>query len=338
MAGDANGPSRLRLAMLAAYGLAAVALGVLLGWLTIRDLQWREMRDLLSSANLLLVFFAFAVVLAAGYLRGVRWRLLLQPDDVSAMRLFLIEQTGTALDTLSLVHILDEVVEVGILTVRDKLLFGRVLATIAMQRTLEFATTVLLLAGGALFLGPMREFWPYLAGGFIGSAAALLLLFTAGPAISRFWWFSRLRLAHEFAGAMLELREHWSRSLLAFMISVTQASMIGISGWLLSAAIGLDLSLPVMVVVTLGVVFFGSVVPGLPMAFGTYEFAALLLLGLWGRSSADAVSFALALRAVVYVPPLLFAVIFLPREGLFSIGSMQTLLSEARATRRAQHA
>ncbi len=323
--------------LLTLYGLTAVGLGLFLGYLAIRKVEWQAMTQLLQQINPFAIIFAFTAMFAAAYLRGVRWRILLHDEQISATRLFLIEQAGTALDTLSFVHVLDEVVETGILTVRDKIAVGKVLATLAMQRTLEFGTISLLLTGGGLLLRPLRHYWPYLVTGLGLSIAALTALFLIGPALRRLWLVSRFKSIHQFGDAVVLLRSRPMLGLQAFGLSVLQSVLIGCAGWLLAFSLGLGLDPLTMIVVTLTALFFGSFVPGLPLAFGTLEFAVVALLGLWGKNATDAVSLAMGLRALIFLPPLVVAMGFLPNEGLFSIPAVRRLVTEAAGQRHQDH-
>lgn len=310
---------------LAALGIVAIALGLVLGFIAVRDLAWGEAGRMIASVNTAIAFGALALFIVAGLLRGLRWQRLLRPERVSATRLFMIEQAGTALDTLSVVHVLDEVVETGILVERDGIPLGKVLATLAMQRTLEFATTVIVLGGTALFLEPMRAYREYLTAGIVVSFAALTALFTVGPALVRLPLLRRIKLVGQFSQAAQLLRDDLSGAIYAFALSVAQALILGTAGWLLMNALHIDIALPSAIAITLGVLFFGSTVPGLPMALGTYEFAAVSLFLLWDRPAAEAVSFTVLLRGLVYLPPLLFAAVFLPKEGLASLRALRQL-------------
>ena len=315
----------------------ASALGGLLGWLALSNIHWDALAASLTSANLALLLAAAGLVLAAAYLRGVRWQLLLQNPKTSAMRLFLVEQAGTALDTLSPLRVLDEIIEVGILALRDKLNLGTILATLALQRTLEFAATVLLLGGGALLLVQLRPFWPLLALGVVLGVICLALLFSAGSLLRRIPILSQTQIAPQFASAIALLRREKRRTLAAFAISVLQAAMIGGAGWLVAVATGIEISAPSMIVITLGITFFSSTVPGLPMSLGTFEFAALTILGFWGIEQEHAIAFSLALHAVLFLPPIAVAAVFLPREGLASIRELRALSNRARARMSEAH-
>lgn len=317
--------------LLIGYVVLATVLGGVLGWLVIKNAHWNELRDALFSANLPLIAAACVLITLAAYLRGVRWKLLLRNENTGATRLFLIEQTGAALDTLSPVRVLDEVVQVGILALRDKLRLGTILATIALQRTFEFATTVLVLGAGALFLPQLRQFLPWIAVGLFFGLASLVALFAAGPLLSRIQMLSNIRIVSQFASAILLLRRHKPRALAAFALSLAQAGLLGMVGWLVVLATDLQVSLPAMIVITMFITFFSSTVPGLPMSIGTFEFAAVSILALWGIGREDAIAFAIMLHAVVFLPPILFALVFLPREGLLSFRELRALSQRTRA-------
>lgn len=328
-ASQRKSPNTVRL-LLIGYVVLATGLGGLLGWLVIKNAHWDELRNALFSADVTLIAAAWVLVTLAAYLRGVRWKLLLYNEKTGATRLFLIEQTGAALDTLSPVRVLDEVVQVGILALRDKVKLGAILATIALQRTFEFATTVVVLGAGALLLPQLREFLPWIGIGLVLGLLGLIALFSAGPLLSRIKILSNIRIVSQFASAILLLRRHKRRALAAFILSVMQTALIGAVGWLVVLATGLEVDLPAMLVITMAITFFSSTVPGLPMSIGTFEFAAVSILALWGIGREDAIAFSLMLHAVLFLPPILFAVIFLPREGLLSIRELRALSNRTR--------
>ena len=317
--------------LLIGYVVLATALGGLLGWLVIKNAHWAELQDVLLSTNMTLVAAAWALITIAAYLRGVRWKLLLNNESTGATRLFLIEQTGAALDTLSPVRVLDEVVQVGILALRDKLRLGTILATIALQRAFEFTTTVLVLGAGALLLPQLREFLPWIGVGLFFGLVALVALFAAGPLLGRVKMLSNIQIVAQFASAILLLRREKRRALAAFLLSLAQAGLLGGAGWLVILATDLQVSLPAMIVITMAITFFSSTVPGLPMSIGTFEFAAVSILSLWGVGREDAIAFSIMLHAVLFLSPIVFAIVFLPREGLLSIRELRALNRRTRA-------
>ena len=315
----------LTLAGLTVFGLAV---GVALGVVAIHDLAWADTGDLLGELDPLLVSGAVALTIAAGYLRGLRWKILLDPERITAARLYLIEQTGTALDTFSAVHVLDEVVETAILTKRDRIPVGKVLATLAMQRTLEFGATVLILGVLAITFDPLRDIRAQMVVAAVAGIVSVALLFTVGPNLVRVPFINRFGVTAGFAESTVTMRRRWQRSVIAFVMSVAQLLMVGIAGWMLAEGLDLQISIVEGVAITIGVLLFGSVVPGLPLAFGTYEFAAVSLFELLDRPSAEAVSFTLLLRINIYLIPLIMGAVFLSREGLVSFRSLAAMLRQ----------
>ncbi|MCI0438586.1 MAG: flippase-like domain-containing protein [Chloroflexi bacterium] len=316
--------------LIVGYAAIAVTLGLLLGWFALNSASFGELGSALANANIALIFLAWLAVTGAGYLRGVRWRLILVNPRTTAVRLFLVEQTGTALDTFSPIRVLDEIVEIGILTVRDGIEFGRVVATLAAQRTFEFATTIVLLGTGTLLLPQFRSFWPYLLAGFAFGALSIVLLFSVGPIVDRVPLLKKIPIAPQFASAVDLMKTDRRRSLLAFSISIEQAALIGVSGWLIARATGIEIGILSMITISLGIMFFSSTVPGLPMALGTFEFATVSLLGLWDVPPHRALAFAVLFRAILFVPPIFFALFFLSREGLLSVKEIKAIAAQGR--------
>ena len=115
----------------------------------------------------------------------------------------------------------------GVLALRDKIGLGKILASIALQRTFEFATTVIVLGAGALLLPQLRDFLPWITVGLILGLAGLIALFSVGPLLSRIRLLSNLRIVSQFASAIILLRHHKRRSLAAFALSVVQTTLIG---------------------------------------------------------------------------------------------------------------
>ena len=116
----------------------------------------------------------------------------------------------------------------------------------------------------------------------------------------------------------------------AVLLSIEQAVLIGVSGWLIARATGIEIGIMSMIVISLGIMFFSSTVPGLPMALGTFEFATVSLLGLWDVPAHNALAFAVLFRAILFVPPLFFGLFFLSREGLLSFNEIKAIASGGR--------
>lgn len=327
--------SRGRL-LLVLQAAAAGGIGLAFGWLVIREVQWAQVGRALQQASVPLLLLALGLVVVAGLLRGVRWRLLFVHERVSALRLFLVESAGVGVNNVSPLRFLGEPVQFGLLTLRDRLSGGVVLATLAAQRTFELATQVLLLGTGLLLLPPLQRFAPYILAAVVFSSLSIAALFTIGPILARVPALARLHLAQEFSRGVALMRQRKGRVAASFLLTVGYALTVGLAGWMVALATGLALPFVALVVITLATLFFSSSVPGLPGALGTFEFAAVFLVGLWAVDRSTAFSFAILLHAILFLPPMLIALLVLPREGVGSVRAVGELVRHWRLRAAAQ--
>ncbi len=320
----------LRQVLFAAYTLVAAGLGGFFIWLVLQRINASDVVSLLEKADVLPLGAAVGFILAAGVFRAYRWRLLLQAD-VAAHRLFLIEQTGIAVNSLSFLRIFDELVRLGILTTRDDVPAGEVLASEAMQRTLDLTATTVVVGAGALYLGELRDYRVGTAAALGGALLAVALLFTVGPRVAEVRLFRRAGFIRQFAKAAESMRERWRRSLGAFFLTLGSTNSIGLSGWMIAMSLHIHINPFAAIVITEAIRFFVGFAPKLPLAVGTMEAGAIGLLGLWGVSASAALTFALGLRVIFYVPSYFFALGFLASEGLLSAKAFQELGKEHHA-------
>ena len=106
-------------------------------------------------------------------------------------------------------------------------------------------------------------------------------------------------------------------------------------GLILARGLGIDISFGEAMVTVLGAIFFSTALPGLPGAVGTFEFATVSLLALWGVPKELALTFAFILHLLLFLPPTIIAAFVLPREGLHSVGAIRNMMERRRQVRRA---
>ena len=70
-----------------------------------------------------------------------------------------------------------------------------------------------------------------------------------------------------------------------------------------------------ILVVTLATMTLGVTLPGLPSGIGPFEFAATLLLSLYGIQREPALAFGLIVHVTFLLPPILIAVATLSMSG-----------------------
>ncbi|MBM3940473.1 MAG: flippase-like domain-containing protein [SAR202 cluster bacterium] len=313
------------------YAVVAIGLGIAMLVFVFREVSPREVARLLRVANPWLIALGLLLMPVNGLLHAYRWRLLLFAR-VGLRRLFFVEQTGIAINALSFLRVLDEFVRLGILSVRDRVPAGQVLASEAMQRTLEFAAATVIFAFGVTFFEPLSRFRLPAAVALGLAALALTALFTVGPALSRVGLLRRAGFVQVFAESARIMRRQWRGAIAAFALSLGASVVAGMAGWLTARAVGVEIDSLEAIVITEAVRMFVGFVPGLPFAFGTFELVAIGLLGLWGFGADCAVTFAFALRGVLFVPTLALGFGFMMSEGLLSLNAFRALGPKGRTS------
>ena len=107
------------------------------------------------------------------------------------------------------------------------------------------------------------------------------------------------------------------------MLSIAYWILVGITAWTIAMAIDIPISPITATLVIMGTIFFATAVPAAPSAIGTYEFAVVYVLGFFGMEREAGFGFAVITHAVFFLPPTIIAAIFLPREGIGSIGKLR---------------
>lgn len=321
--------------------LLGVVLGLYLGYLAVSGVRWDEVRNSLTGWPAWIVVAAVASVLLSSYLRGLRWSMLWSTPAVSGFRLMVVENAALGLNNLSPVRMFDEALELGILTLRDRLPGGQVIATMMMSRVQDLAFTLTFIALALLFIPRLWQYAPVLFGAVAFFGAWVLIILNFRVAVRLIPSLSSLPGATVFEGTMRALWRDPRRLARSFLLTASYWLLLAPAGMLLAHGAHIALPPHVVLVVVLGAIFFATSVPGLPGAVGTFEFAVVSLLSLWEVPREQALAFAVALHAVLYLPITAFAVVVLPREGLGSLRAIRELMesrrrdaSRSQATRR----
>ena len=317
-----------------AYRMAQLAvgigLGLFFGWLAIRGLDWSEVRQTLADFPLPFVALALAVFLLGIYLRAARWRLLFVRERVSVTRLFLVQNAGIGLNSVSPIRVLSEPTQFGILTLRDRLPGGSVLATMAVERAMDTVVNVVVVGAGLLVFTFLLPFAPYVAVGALASAGGIALLVLAGVGGRQLPFLRRLPMVGTFGQALKTLGSSRRVLLLAMAFSFLYWGLVGISGWIITLGLEMDVAVFFIVVLVQAAILFSTSVPGLPGAFGTFEFATVHLLRLWGIPQETAFIYALILHLLLFLPSVVIALVVLPREGWVSVRILRGVLTRRR--------
>ena len=296
-----------------------------LGWLAGRGLHWDEVLDASRELSALWMLFALAVFVFSNLCRAYRWRILFVSERISTPRLFVIENIGLGVNNLLPVRVASEAVQFTLLTARDRITSGTALATLGMTRIMDIWASTLLLALGILFGLGGGQLTRYAAGALMFSLLLLLLVIGlarsgGGPAFLR-----RVKLITAFASSVAEMERHKKRLLASMLVSLATWVCLGACGWIVALDMGIPLTPPQAVLVVLATIFFATSAPSLPGGIGTFEFAMITAMDLFfGIDKNVAFPYALVMHILLFLPPMVFAGILLPREGISLFSALRS--------------
>ena len=309
--------------------IISLILGILgsvaLGWIAIRGLHWDEVLNASRELSVLWVLAALAVFILSNLCRAYRWRVLYVTERISTLRLFVIENIGLGVNSLLPVRVASEAVQFTLLTVRDRISSGAALATLGMTRIMDIWAFTLLLALGLLFGLGQGQLTRYVAGALMFSLILLVLVLVlarsgGGPSFLR-----RIKVIVAFADSRAEMERHKKRLLVSMLVSLGLWVCLGACGWIVAQDMGIPLTLPQAVLVVIATIFFATSAPSLPGGIGTFEFAMTFAMEqFFGVDKSTAFPFALVMHVLLFLPPMIFAGILLPREGISLFSALRS--------------
>ena len=264
----------------AAIALLGVAIGLGLGYLAVRGVDWSEVGDALRSVPGEVIAAAFGVVLLSAWVRAWRWRVTFAHLPVATLRLFQVENAALGVNNLSPVRMGGEVVSLGMLALRDKHPAGAVVATIIMTRALDLIFTLLFIGVSIVSAPELTNLARPVAFVSVFAFVMLLAVLNLRIVVRRVPMLSRLPGIASFEEAIAELWADRPRLTVTFGLTAAYWLALGPAGFLLGRSMGLELPLFQFTLVVLGAVFFATATPGLPGAVGAFEFAVVQLLRL----------------------------------------------------------
>lgn len=314
--------------------LVGLFISGLLTWLALRGTHFAEVAQALGSMDLVVLFPALGLTFVVVWLRALRWRLLLLVlGKVSREETFRASVIGYMVNYLLPIRV-GELVRAYLVASDEGLSTHATFATVVVERVIDIFTVLLILAVVSLSTDLVRTN-PHFAS--VLRASGLGLLVVGSLVVSLLWavrrhryWLNRV-LRGPGARWLLAFGRHAWR-LDAFADGLTLISRPGLVFWFLiqTAAIwiasvgqievllaGFHLTLPWaagwLMLVSLAI---GVALPAAPGLVGTFHYAAIVVLVVYGVERADAISYAIVLHAVSVVPILALGLFFVWLRGL----------------------
>lgn len=335
----------------ALLALTAVLVGVFL-----RNADLRQVWAVMRTAHPGLIAVGVVCVFLSYVLRAVRWQVMLAPLGPTRFSMALRATTIGFAASFILPARAGEVLRPWLLARREGLDASAVFATIVIERMLDLVTVLTLLAVFLLAFDPGLSsldpavFGAVRAGGLGAGVAAVaglavVFVFASRPAllsrtvaVATTWLPARLRetmtgMAMAFAAGLAVVRRpsHLARAL---AWSLVLWLLIAAQTWIVSVALGVDMPLSgSLLLVALLVV--GVAVPTPGAVGGFHEAYRIGATSFFGADNDHAVSAAIVLHAVGFVPTLVVGAVLMAQEGL-SLSRLGEVARQARNGEEAQ--
>lgn len=303
-------PPRLRTVLL----LAGLAASLVLAYLALRDIDFGAFLDALADGDPVWFAASFVVFVAAYVLRVARWWVLFEaarPPLRALTRALLVGEFLTSLlpvlrpGDIARVVVLHREAHtprsVGLGTVVTERLHDSVALLVLLFAAVPFVPPVTWLRGATLLLAVLAA----------GVVVTLVILWRFGSRpltfilrpLARVPGFSAARTELAAAGIIRGLSGLRSArvALAAFALSALSWLGIALSFTLALRAVGLELGLDAGVLVAVATTF-SLLLPALPASVGLFEAAALVALEPYGVDEATALSAAVAIHVMSFVP------------------------------------
>ena len=295
--------------------LFAVAFSLLLGWMSVKGMEWGLVVDQFQDFPVAWAVASLSIIVLASFFRAYRWQVLFIGQKVPVTRLFMVQNAGIGLNNLAPVRVVSEGAQFALLTLRYGVKSGVALATLGVERILDLVVTAALLMAGLTLLPGAGDFIPYVVGAFVVAVASVL-------AVPLFIWvsrkpmLSRVPILVSTSAYLLDMVRAKVALPYAFLLTLVHWLLVGFCAWILAHGMGLGISAFVATVAILGTLYFATSLPALPAAAGTFEFAVVYVLKIFGVSQALAFSYAVVLHAVLFLPPIFIAIVVFATIGL----------------------
>jgi len=296
--------------------IAGIILGIVLGWLVLRGVNWSSMQSAFGRVSWDVLVPAVAAVIASLFLQAVRWKLMLPRESVSTTRLFLVRNAGLSLNNLSFAQgggVLGDASELAMLTRSNKIDGSKVVASLFMARALDFVITSIFILVGFFILPQLSVFKLVIIPVLVFMALTVLLVLFARK-VGRLPLLNKVRVLESSLRAVAFLRDRKLILGLSLSLTVLAWMLLGTAAWLVAQAIGIQLPFWMMSIILVGMTLFSGAIPAAPSAIGTYEFATVYILGLFSVNKSDALCFALLVHALVMIPPNIIGITTISRE------------------------
>ena len=317
-------------------------------WLAFRKVDFALVWEQLTGANLAFVALGIGFYFIALFVRTWRWRVLLSPmKSVPIQKLFSILSAGYMANNIYPARAGD-LLRAVLLRKNENVPISASLATIIVEHLFD---GIAILALVLLNLGQLTSFAPNsqwvdiieTSAFWVGLVFGLILLVFIGMVflpekmnkVSE-WVIKHLvpgklreplsGIIHKFADGLQVLHSPVQSLLVMFqsvLIWVVEAGLY----WGVMRAMRLDLTYQSLLLIV-GIVNLVLLVPAAPGGLGTFDAATKSMMEVFGVNPENALSYALLLRAALWLPVTVVGAFFFVKEGISLTSDLETLQDE----------
>jgi len=307
--------------------LISLAVAGLFLYLAFRNVPLADLGAALERFNMWWLIPGLFVSLLLMVFRAWRWQLELLPlERIGVGRLWVV--CSVAYMAINLLPIrLGEFVRPWLLSRRSSVTFSNVIGTIVVEKTMDsFAIVFYILVG--LLTATDLPVWvrrgaifPAVAAGLLG-AVVTLVYWRGEPFIDR---YIVRYLPQRFGAALkrvttaiidgMRILPNGRLLLGVFVVSLALWFLPILSSWIIIKAFGFDVPFNAALIVFI-FIGFGTALPNAPGMIGTFQYACVLALGLFGVNQTDALAYGLVLNALQLLSLVLQGVSALPMAGV----------------------
>lgn len=319
---------------------AGAALSVVFLWLALRGVSIAELADALAIVDYGPLVPATALTIVILWLRALRWGVLLRSvKPVSARSLFRVTAIGYLVNYILPVRA-GELARAHLIGIREGIVRSTAFATVVVDRLLDVLGIILIFGVLMMFsnvglrAGELDTALRFGGGAMLVLGVVIsLLLWTLRQHTA--WWKSRIqavtgRVWRQGADPLAWLVTAFARGVLPGLGKGDGLLLVLYSAltWFLTAlqvmvlADGMHIHIPweagwVMIIA----LAIGVTLPSAPGFVGTFEYAVIVCLLLYGVSRPEAVMFALLLHAISVLPIVVLGLAVVWADGL-SVGGL----------------
>lgn len=305
-------------------------------WLLSRQVHARELNEVFRNADATWLTLALGSFAAGYVLRIQRWRLLLGTPHLRWRDCAGPFLAGFALNNLLPLRAGD-VVRTAAFTRTLSLPAAAILATLVMERLLDLASLLLLLALATWVFLPYAGLWGPLTAAVSFGAATAIALVLASPGIWRAALAPVIALVEHGAPSagrrLADAAQDGFSRLEGVARSGTLSRVAGLSGlswaaegltfWYTARAIT-GVAVPSAAWYALPVSTLSTLLPGAPGHLGTFDYFGAQAMTQFGNAPGTAIAYMLLLHVLLWLPPTVGGLVYLAWMALRPAAKQQT--------------